>query len=106
MISKWAGSPLSLGALTSLPRTSPTADSALVEDELGGSSGEDTSIEVISPPRRPVTRSVSAKRAVDEMELEDNDRLSVSPSPRPRKVRRVVGTSSECVHRSFPVAGC
>ena len=50
------------------------------------------SIEVISPPRQPVTRSVSAKRAADEMEHEDEDAPFIS-SPRPRKVQRVAGTS-------------
>jgi len=73
-MSKWAGSPSS-------------------EDEPAGSSEEDMSIEVISPPRRPITRSVSAKRAAGEMELEDNDALIVSSPPRPRKVRKVTGTS-------------
>lgn len=51
------------------------------------------SIEVISPPRRPVTRSVSAKRAADEIDPEDGDALLVSVSPRPKKVRRVTMAS-------------
>lgn len=73
---------------------SPTAENTLVGHELDDSSEEDVAIEVLSPPRRPVTRSVSAKRAADEMEPEDDGALSISSSPHPRKVRRVTEASS------------
>ena len=59
------------------------------------------SIEVISPPRRPITRSVSAKRAADEMELEDTNTLFISSSPRPRKVRKVTGASGMFASRRW-----
>ena len=73
--------------------TSSVADSMLVEDDLDSSEG-DMSIEVISPPRRPVTRSVSAKRTADEMQPDDDDdALFISSSPRPRKVQRVTKSS-------------
>jgi len=66
---------------------SPVADNALAEeDDLEGSSEEDVSVEVVSPPRRPVTRSVSAKRTASEME--DIGDLLPSP-PHPRKVQRI-----------------
>ena len=68
------------------------ADNTFVEDEPASSSEEDMSIKVISPPRQPITRSVSAKRAADEME-HDNDALIISSPPRSRKVRRVTGMS-------------
>jgi len=63
------------------------------ENELVSSSDEGMSVEVISPPRRPVTRSVSAKRAANEMDPEDNDTPLVSLPSRARKVRRVTGAS-------------
>ena len=75
-----------------IPCVFRTADHTYADNELDSSSEEDMSIEVISPPRRPVTRSVSAKRAADEMEHEDEENLFIS-SPRPRKVQRVAGTS-------------
>ena len=59
------------------------------------------SIEVISPPRRPITCSVSAKRAADEMELEDTNTLFISSSPRPRKVRKVTGASGMFASRCW-----
>lgn len=68
------------------------ADNTFVEDEPAGSSEEDMSIEVISQPHQPITCLVSAKRAADEMEL-DNDALIISSPPGSRKVRRVTGMS-------------
>jgi len=66
------------------------ADDTSVEDVRDNSSeAADTSVEIISPPRRPVTRSVSAKRVAHEMK-DDSDPLS-SP-PRPRKVQRGIRT--------------
>ena len=83
---------------------SPTVDNSLVEDELDSFSEEDMSVEVISPPRRPVTCSVSAKRTADEMEPGDNDTLLIS-SPRPRKVRRVTTAHSVFpFHSPWPIA--
>lgn len=76
--------------------TSPMADDTLVGNEQDDSSEDDMSVEVISPPRRPVTRSVSAKRAAEELEPDDNDALSTSPSPRPRKARKVTGALGRC----------
>ena len=72
------------------------------EDEPESFSEEDTSVEIISPPHRPVTRSVSAKRAADSMEEVDD----VSPSPaRPTKVRRGGGRSGTFLdHYGQPVA--
>lgn len=68
---------------------SPIADNVLTEDEPESSSGEDTSVEIVSPPRhRPITRSVSAKRAADTM---DNGDMSPPSSPRPTKVQRGIG---------------
>ena len=71
----------------------PTAtNNILAEGDTDGSSEEDASVEVISPPRytspphRPITRSVSAKHAADEMEPEDVDILPTSPPPHPRKI--------------------
>lgn len=73
---------------------------AISDDELDSSSEEDASVEVISPPpRRPVTRSVSAKRAAGEME--DNDDLPISSPPRPRKVQRVVGVPGAFADRDY-----
>ena len=76
-------------------------------DTDGSGSEEDMSVEVISPPRhaspaacRPITCSVSAKRAANEMEPEDVDTLLASSPPRPRKIQRVAGTSS-ISHWSF-----
>ena len=66
-----------------------------IVDELASSSDEEMSIEVISPPRRPVTRSVSAKRAADEINPEDGNALLISSPPRPKKVRRVTVASGE-----------
>jgi len=64
-----------------------TDDEPTEEDEPESPSDEDA-IEIISPPHRPITRSVSAKRAAVE---EDDD---TSPSlPRPTKVRRGIGKS-------------
>ena len=60
-----------------------------LENESDSSGEEDMSIEVISPPRRPITRSVSANRAADEIEPEDNNTPLISSSPRPRKIRRI-----------------
>lgn len=65
----------------------------VAENDLDNSSEEDMSVEVISPPRRPVTRSVSAKRAADEMEPGENDTVLISSSPRPKKVRRIAEAS-------------
>jgi hypothetical protein len=56
-------------------------------EEPGSSGEEDASAEVISsPPHRPITRSVSAKRAADEM-VDGSIPSSPSP-PRPRKVQK------------------
>ena len=78
-------------------------NSTLVEGDTDGSSEEDASVEILSPPchtsppHRPITRSVSAKRAADEMESEDVDTLMASTSPHPRKIRRLAGTPSMSV---------
>ena len=81
----------------------PVATNTIVGDDTDGLSEEDASVEVISPPRhaspprRPITRSVSAKRAADEMEPEDVDTLLASPLPHPRKIRRLAGVPSMSV---------
>ena len=59
-----------------------------LESESESSDG-DMGIEFISPPRRPITRSVSAKRTADEIENDDDP--SISPLLRPKKTRRVTG---------------
>ena len=92
-MSKWAGSP-GPGTLTSCLVYLFLANGSPVEDEPDSSCDDDISVEVISPPRRPVTRSVSAKRAADDMLTEDDDALLVSSSPRARKVRKVTGVPS------------
>ena len=74
----------------------PMTNGPPIEDEPGCLSDEDMSIEVISPPRRPITRSVSAKRAADEMESEDT--IMIPSPPRPRKVRRVSGAFTDHCH--------
>ena len=68
------------------PYMSSVVDSTLTEGDPDNSSEGDMSIEVISPPRQPITRSVSAKRAADEMQPDDDgddDALLISSPPRP-----------------------
>ena len=85
---KWAGSPIS-GVLTSYFVRSMHLTICLDNDM--DSSSEGTSVEVVSPPRRPVTRSVSAKRAAED--IEDGEDLSISSPPRPKKARKVARES-------------
>ena len=67
---------------------SPVVDSMFSDEgDVEGFSDEDSSVEIVNPPLRPVTRSVSAKRAADE--IEDGDDPLPSSSPRPRKVQRI-----------------
>jgi len=78
------------------------ADNVLAEeDDLDSSSEEDLSIEIMSPLHRPVTRSVSAKRAADEME--DGGDLSPSSPPRSGKVRKIGKPGIFLVHYGWLV---
>ena len=65
----------------------PVADTSKENDFL--SSDDDTSeVEILSPPRRPVTRSVSAKRGADRMEEDPSS--SPRSLPPAKKARREV----------------
>ena len=90
---KWAGSPIS-GGLTSY--FVHFLRLMIRSDDDMDSSSEGTSVEVVSPPRRPVTRSVSAKRAAEE--IEDGEDLSISSPPRPKKARKVTREPGEFSH--------
>jgi hypothetical protein len=101
VMTKWVGSP-SPGALiphfTCSP--SPTAHS---DDVLDSSGRGDLSVEVISPPRRPITCSISAKRSANEID-DDDDPLVYSP-PRPRKLQRISRVPDVCIgHPCLSVA--
>jgi len=64
-----------------------TDDKPTEEDEPESFSDEG-SVEIISPPHRPITRLVSAKRAA----VEEGDDMSPS-LPCPTKVQRGIGKS-------------
>lgn len=89
-----------------LAHTSLVADGTMEENEQDSSGEEDMSVEIVSPPRpagptcrQHITRSVTAKRVADEMELEgDSDALLISSPPRPRKIRRVTGELGMFAH--------
>ena len=82
---------------------SPVANNILTDEDEPESSGEeDTSVEIISTPNRPITRSVSAKRAADTM---DDGDVSLSSPPRPTKVQRGIGKPGTFIVRcEWPVA--
>jgi hypothetical protein len=78
--------------------TPPVADNMLTDEDGSESSCEDDlSVEIVSPPRRHITRLVSAKRAADEMEDGGSSPL---PLPRPRKVQK--GTGKSGIRTVFP----
>ena len=63
-------------------------NTSVENDTLSSSDDEPSEVEILSPPRRrPVTRSVSAKRVADEMEAED-PLLSPTSLPPAKKARR------------------
>jgi len=102
-VGKWSKSLTGPGISSDLSSyASPVTNDRPTEEDEPESSSEEESVEIISPPHRPITRSVSAKRAAVE---EDDD---VSPSlPRPTKVRRGIGKSGIFLDHSdygWPIA--
>lgn len=74
----------------------PITDNSFTENEpLSNSDDELSEVEILSPPRRrPVTRSVSAKRAVDEMEREGPLSSPTSLPPTKKAHREAAGNST------------